>query len=60
MQNFGVANKAHYGMLWYFLEWSIQRFVERSISEAGGVGVGWGLVDFRKDIHVHCISWMCI
>ena len=23
MQNFGVANKEHYGMLRYFLEWSI-------------------------------------
>ena len=23
MQNFGVTNKKHYGMLWYFLEWSI-------------------------------------
>ena len=24
MQNFGVTNKEHYGMLWYFLEWSIK------------------------------------
>ena len=23
MQNFGVTNKEHSGMLWYFLEWSI-------------------------------------
>ena len=23
MQDFGVTNKEHYGMLWYFLEWSI-------------------------------------
>ena len=23
MQNFGATNKEHYGMLWYFLEWSI-------------------------------------
>ena len=22
MQNFGVTKKEHYGMLWYFLEWS--------------------------------------
>ena len=22
-QIFGVTNKEHYGMLWYFLEWSI-------------------------------------
>ena len=25
MQNFGVTNKEHYGMLWYFLEWSIKQ-----------------------------------
>ena len=23
MQNVGVTNKEHYGMFWYFLEWSI-------------------------------------
>ena len=23
MQNVGVRNKEHYGMLWFFLEWSI-------------------------------------
>ena len=23
MQIFGETNKEHYGMLWYFLEWSI-------------------------------------
>ena len=23
-QNFGVTNKEHYGMLWCFMEWSIQ------------------------------------
>ena len=22
MQNFGMTNKEHYGILWYFLEWS--------------------------------------
>ena len=29
---FGVTNKEHYGMLWYFLEWSIEtiRFSEYS------------------------------
>ena len=26
MQNFGVTNKEHYGMLWYFLEWPIGLF----------------------------------
>ena len=25
MQNFGMTNKEHYGMLWYILEWSIDR-----------------------------------
>ena len=29
MQNFGVTNKEHYGMLWYFLEWSISSNVPR-------------------------------
>ena len=28
MQNFGMTNKEHYGMLWYFLEWSIKTFIE--------------------------------
>ena len=27
MQNFGVTNKEHYGMLWYFLEWLMLLFV---------------------------------
>ena len=26
MQNFGVTNKEHYGMLWYFLERSIVQY----------------------------------
>ena len=26
MQNFWVTNKEHYGMLWYFLEWSIPKY----------------------------------
>ena len=26
MLNFGVTNKEYYGMLWYFLEWSMVRF----------------------------------
>ena len=24
IQIFGVTNKEHYGMLWYFLEWSVE------------------------------------
>ena len=27
MQNFGVTNKEHYGMLWYFLVWSIAKLL---------------------------------
>ena len=26
MQNFGMTNKKYYGVLWYFLEWSIEHF----------------------------------
>ena len=28
MQNFGVTNKEYYGVLWYFLEWSIDCHLE--------------------------------
>ena len=35
MQNFGVTNKEYYGMLWYFLEWSIG-----SLSNNDGEGDG--------------------
>ena len=27
MQNFEVTTKEHYGMLWYFLEWSISSYI---------------------------------
>ena len=37
MQNFGVTNNEHYGMLWYFLEWSI---VARHIASVAGVAIG--------------------
>ena len=33
MQNFGMTNKEHYGLLWYFLEWSIGELA-RSGSQA--------------------------
>ena len=29
MQNFGVTNKERYGMLWYFLEWSIVQMIRK-------------------------------
>ena len=28
MQNFGETNKEYYGMLWYFLEWSIAAYFD--------------------------------
>ena len=31
MQKFGVTNKEHYGMLWYFLEWSIGTLLEKAL-----------------------------
>ena len=27
MQNFGMTNKKYYGVLWYFLEWSIMQLL---------------------------------
>ena len=33
MENFGVTNKEYYGMLWYFLEWSI-----RNLKNGKGTG----------------------
>ena len=35
MQNFGVTNKEHYGMLWYFLEWSITTALKITNYEPG-------------------------
>ena len=32
MQNFGVTNQEYYGMLWYFLEWSINGLSTTSVS----------------------------
>ena len=37
MQNFGMTNKEYYGMLWYFLEWSILGLQPRD--EAAMLGV---------------------
>ena len=33
MQNFGVTKKEHYGMLWYFLEWSIVEMSNFSLKD---------------------------
>ena len=42
MQNFGVTNKEYYGMLLYFLEWSIQCRIQSLRS--GGGGGEWATV----------------
>ena len=49
MQNFGVTNKEHYGMLLYFLEWSIvisyaAFFVcsHNAPTQDASLSVGWG------------------
>ena len=38
MQKFGVTNKEHYGMFWYFLEWSIILLLEHSLFPAAQRG----------------------
>ena len=38
VQNFGVINKEHYDMLWYFLEWSIKRVRAQRNREEIGAG----------------------
>ena len=39
MQNFGVTNKKHYGMLWYFLEWSISISSRRLVKDGMSTGL---------------------
>ena len=49
MQNFGVTNKEHYGMLWYFLEWSIASSLLDLISKQAGLNAAVTLaVIFQK------------
>ena len=40
MQNFGVTKKEHYGMLWYFLEWSISSSLSSMRSRTVAVSNG--------------------
>ena len=49
MQNFGLTNKEHYGMLWYFLEWAFvvsyaTVFVcsRNAPTQDAPLSVGWG------------------
>ena len=44
MQNFWVANKEYYGMLLYFLEWSIQCRIQSLRWGRGGEGGEWATV----------------
>ena len=37
MQNFAVRNKQHYGMLWYFLEWSILKAASAAAGARDGI-----------------------
>ena len=34
--NFGVTNNEHYGILWYFLEWSIVKWGEKILQGMRG------------------------
>ena len=50
MQKFGVTKKEHYGMLLYFLEWSIPR--------VSFPGCGWGsklilLFDLKRHLNLN-------
>ena len=45
MQNFGVTNKEHYGMLCYFLEWSINQFP----------GKWYPILDLDLALLFHCL-----
>ena len=47
MQNFGVTIKEHYGMLWYFLEWSIAYGLEHD-----GLTFWWGCTEFAGTIQL--------
>ena len=49
MQNFGVTNKEHYDMLWYFLEWSIGSL----LSNDGGDGNENGNTGKTTFLHGH-------
>ena len=38
MQNFGVTNEEYYGMLWYFLEWSIKKNDQKASTGCAWLG----------------------
>ena len=52
MQNFGVTNKEHYGMLRYFLEWSISHPSPFPPPPPRG-----GLSDETSKIHTRFQTW---
>ena len=51
MQNFGVTNKEHYGMLWYFLEWAITK----SMTSEGNSALLPANIDDRRYNEVYLI-----
>ena len=47
--NFGVTNKEHYGMLWYFLEWLIVKLPdEMCASHTKRVGENISVLQLKK------------
>ena len=53
MQNFGVTNKERYGMLWYFLEWSIASSFLDLISKQAGLNATFrAFLNPSKSIHL--------
>ena len=48
MQNFGVTNKEHYVMLWYFLEWSVILYRVFSLTWLASMQIYWNK---RKRLH---------
>ena len=62
MQIFGVTKKEHYGMLWYFLEWSIVMLKTILDSSAytsdSSVEELWGR-DWIKTMFFFCLFFVC-
>ena len=55
MRNVGVTNKEHYGMLWYFLEWSIEK---KGWAGGGGVFTASTFYGFFKHLRLYPLKSM--
>ena len=53
MQNFGVTNKEHYGMLRYFLEWSIGTWPRFNIIDRRKI-------NYKFQLQLFCVFWLFI